>query len=379
MHITNVKTFNKFAGLNQMDVKISKLTVVIGGNGAGKTLFLWLFDYISAASTGNLGRTFECLGGFQRVVPEQKGFRIEVDTTPVFEDRDLVKDALKYSLQVGATAKNKTLERTHFRIEEEGLANYYRVSTGERDDPLKFIERRGTHAKVLGENGLVSFDQQPVGTGLALAAEHKPPYSALITKFAKKFAGIQLISGISLHFRANYGTDTLFTQAVDAFLSKAERNYESLLYEGSPLNSDILLRQKDGSTLRLQDASNGFQALVSYVVNITDRESKILLLDNIDECVGLGYLAALHTLIVANPQHQYIITSRNSLVASEFHEAAVIAASGGSFENIPDFAVDEWMDSYDSGDEWPTLSVDEEDDDVETPIDGNTIPVIVGG
>lgn len=98
---------------------------------------------------GELGKYIQRAGGMDPLVWDGKAecIKFVIDTSPVEKDRDLETDSLTYEMEMGRVGKGST-----YRINHELLGNYYRVRTGERNEPFKMLERNPQRAVVFDEN-----------------------------------------------------------------------------------------------------------------------------------------------------------------------------------------------------------------------------------
>ncbi len=77
-----------------------------------------------------------------------ESIRLMFTASPVDKTRSIQIDSLTYDLEMERLGKRSSA----YRIGHELLANYYRVETGERAGPFKFLERQGLDARVFDEN-----------------------------------------------------------------------------------------------------------------------------------------------------------------------------------------------------------------------------------
>jgi predicted ATPase len=125
------------------------LNILIGANCAGKSNLLRLLELISASAQGKLSRLIQDAGGIEPVLWDGQAdhLAVSVKTTPVEENRNMLKDSLTYELTLGRISKTAA-----YRIQHELLGKYYRVDNGEASDPFKFLERNGLVANVFDES-----------------------------------------------------------------------------------------------------------------------------------------------------------------------------------------------------------------------------------
>ncbi len=125
------------------------LNVLIGPNGSGKSNLLRMLELISISAKGQLGKTIQRVGGMDPLVWDGKAdcIKFVVDISPFVKNRDPEKDSLTYEVEMGRVGKGST-----YRIDHELLGNYFRGSTGEREEPFKMLERNPQRAFVFDEN-----------------------------------------------------------------------------------------------------------------------------------------------------------------------------------------------------------------------------------
>lgn len=147
MKILNLK-IQGYRSLKDVSWSPGDLNVLIGPNGSGKSNLLRVLELISVSARGKLGKYIQRAGGMDPLVWDGKAdcIKFVVDTSPVEKDRDLETDSLTYEMEMGRVGKGST-----YRINHELLGNYYRVKTGERNEPFKLLERNPQRAVVFDE------------------------------------------------------------------------------------------------------------------------------------------------------------------------------------------------------------------------------------
>jgi predicted ATPase len=148
MKILNLK-IQGYRSLKDVFWSPGNLNVLIGPNGSGKSNLLRVLDLISVSARGQLGKYIQRAGGMDPLVWDGKAdcIKFAVETSPVETDRDIQTDSLTYEAELGRIGKGSI-----YRIDHELLGNYYRVKTGERNEPFKMLERNPQQAVVFDEN-----------------------------------------------------------------------------------------------------------------------------------------------------------------------------------------------------------------------------------
>jgi predicted ATPase len=147
MKILNLK-IQGYRSLKNVSWSPGDLNVLIGPNGSGKSNLLRVLELISVSARGKLGKYIQRAGGMDSLVWDDKAdcIKFVVETSPVEEDRYLETDSLTYEMEMGRVGKGST-----YRIDHELLGNYYRVRTGECNEPFKMLERNPQRAVVFDE------------------------------------------------------------------------------------------------------------------------------------------------------------------------------------------------------------------------------------
>ncbi len=157
------------------------LNVVIGPNASGKSNLLQVLQLLTVSAAGGLSEYIRECGGMEPLVWDgtAPGLCIQVKTIPPFPDRDVARDSLTYHLQLERIGGSSA-----FRIAWEELANYRRVELGERDQPLRLLERRRQRATI--------FD--PSEQSLTAPEEEIPEEETLLSLAAGPFTANRVIS-----------------------------------------------------------------------------------------------------------------------------------------------------------------------------------------
>ncbi len=141
----------RFRSLYDVAWMPGNINVVIGPNGSGKSNLLKALELLAISARGGLGKHIQREGGIEPLVWDgqepQISFRIK--TAPVGSAaRESASERywLTYQLDLMRLGMSSA-----YRIEHELLSNYYRVETGERDQPIKLLERTPHSAAVFDE------------------------------------------------------------------------------------------------------------------------------------------------------------------------------------------------------------------------------------
>lgn len=132
-----------FRSLRDVTWEPGKLNVVIGPNASGKSNLLRALAFLQQSATGELPQAVLRQGGIGPLLWDSRDTEIswKLKTDPVGGGLDRVRETLTYELSLQRLGASSA-----YRVEREMLANYYRVETGEKDQPLKFLERDPRHA-----------------------------------------------------------------------------------------------------------------------------------------------------------------------------------------------------------------------------------------
>lgn len=144
-----------FRSMRNVTWKPGDLNIIIGPNGTGKSNLLRLLECISISAKGRLGKHIKSLGGIDPLLWDGKAkeIRWRLKASPVEAFRDQERESLTYETSLVQIGRGST-----YRVDKELLGNYFWVERGERSEPLKLIDRRGSHAKVFdpSEKGFVA-------------------------------------------------------------------------------------------------------------------------------------------------------------------------------------------------------------------------------
>jgi len=178
------------------------LNVLIGPNASGKSNVLRVLETLSTAAQGELGRYIQQEGGMEPIVWDGQADRIRLRAkmTPIPPYKDVVKDALTYDLTLARLGKSSA-----YRMDKEVLGNFYKVETGEMQDPFKLLERDPHHAVVYSMDSQ-RFEAPPasVPEDEALLSAAAGPFTAnrFVADFQKELAGWKIYQGFHTHREA---------------------------------------------------------------------------------------------------------------------------------------------------------------------------------
>ncbi len=204
------------------------LNVLIGPNASGKSNLLRVLETLSIAAQGGLGRYIQQEGGMEPIVWDGQADRVRMRTkmTPIPPYRDDVKDALTYELTLARLGKSSA-----YCIDQEVLGNFYKVETGEMQDPFKLLER-DTHHAVVYSMDLKRFEAPPasVPEEEALLSAAAGPFTAnrFVADFQKELARWRIHHGFHTHREAPIRTPQV-TRA-DIQVSADGQNLVSVLH-----------------------------------------------------------------------------------------------------------------------------------------------------
>ncbi len=170
-----------FRSLKDIAWEPGDLNVVIGPNGSGKSNLLKVIELLVVSARGGLGKHIQQAGGMEPLLWDgtHPGLIVKVRTSPAISERDAHRGRLTYSLGLARLGTSSA-----YRVERELLADYYRVESGELDQPFKLIERTSQHA--------VMFDESE--NGLSAPEESVPEEEALLSLAAGPFTTNRLIA-----------------------------------------------------------------------------------------------------------------------------------------------------------------------------------------
>jgi predicted ATPase len=136
---------NGYRSLADVKWQPEPLNVLIGPNGSGKSNVLRALQTLSTAATGGLSKLVQRDGGMERLVwdGQKRDIRFQVKLSPADGFDDEIRDSLTYQLEL-----NRIGLSSSYRIEQELLGNFYKMDTGESNQPFKLLERTPHNAVV---------------------------------------------------------------------------------------------------------------------------------------------------------------------------------------------------------------------------------------
>ncbi len=142
-------TVKGFRSLKDVSWNPGALNVVIGPNGTGKSNLIRMLELISVSAQGRLSKYIQRMGGMEPLVWDgiSDSISFEFKTSPLAKERDEERESLTYRVLMARLGKGSS-----YRIENELLANYYRVLKNNHLEPFKFLERQKLFARIFDEN-----------------------------------------------------------------------------------------------------------------------------------------------------------------------------------------------------------------------------------
>jgi predicted ATPase len=137
-----------FRSLKNVVWEPGDLNVLIGPNGSGKSNLLRALEMISISAQGSLAKHVQATGGMQSLVwdGEAPEIAFKIKATPPEPERKEETDSLTYDVHLSRIGQTSA-----YRIERELLGNYYRVEIKDKEEPFKFVERKGSRGMVFSE------------------------------------------------------------------------------------------------------------------------------------------------------------------------------------------------------------------------------------
>jgi predicted ATPase len=188
------------------------INVVIGPNGSGKSNLLKVLELLSVSTRGGLGKYIQREGGMEPLVWDGKEPKIsfQIETSPVgisVAETESERYRLTYQLELLRLGVSSA-----YRIEHELLGNFYRVKTGEKDQPLKFLERTPRNAVVFDETERrLEAAEEAVPEEETLLSLASGPFTAnrTILHFQNELANWQVYQDFQVHREAPVRQPTL--------------------------------------------------------------------------------------------------------------------------------------------------------------------------
>ena len=215
-----------FRSLYDVSWKPGDLNVVIGPNGSGKSNLLRVLELLSVSARGGLGQQIQREGGMEPIVWDGSASQVSFRLETLEPKRDVERESLTYCLDLVRLGMSSA-----YRIEHELLGNYYRVETGEMEQPFKFLERTPYNAVVYDEDerGLSAPDESvpEEETLLSLAAG---PFTSnrRIAEYQKVLSGWRVYQDFQTHREAPVRQPALARS--ETFLAPDGHNLVSVLH-----------------------------------------------------------------------------------------------------------------------------------------------------
>lgn len=187
-----------FRSLRHASWQPAPLSVVIGPNGAGKSNLLFALDALITATRGEFDRYVLQQGGLLPLLWDGRAekLRFRIRTSPIDKERDVERDSLTYDVEFSRLGQSQT-----YRIDSELLGNFYRVETGERNEPLKLLERNTRHAVVFDEQQRALVPLEQVTEEETLLSRARGPFGSnrLIAAYQKVIASWMVYREFQAH------------------------------------------------------------------------------------------------------------------------------------------------------------------------------------
>lgn len=187
-----------FRSLRHASWQPAPLSVVIGPNGAGKSNLLFALDALITATRGEFDRYILQQGGLLPLLWDGRAekLRFRIRTSPIDKERDVERDSLTYDVEFSRLGQSQT-----YRIDSELLGNFYRVETGERNEPLKLLERNTRHAVVFDEQQRALVPLEQVTEEETLLSRARGPFGSnrLIAAYQKVIASWMVYREFQVH------------------------------------------------------------------------------------------------------------------------------------------------------------------------------------
>jgi predicted ATPase len=187
---------NGYRSLAHVQWQPERLNVLIGPNGSGKSNVLRALQTLSTAATGGLSKLVQRDGGMERLVwdGQKEYIRFQVKLSPADETRDEIRDSLTYQLEL-----NRIGLSSSYRIENEFLFNFYKMETGESNQPFKLLQRTPHNAVVFDpqERGLkANEDELNEAESLLSVAGGPLSVNSYIRDFRKGLSGWKIYEDV---------------------------------------------------------------------------------------------------------------------------------------------------------------------------------------
>jgi len=363
------------------------LNVLIGPNGSGKSNLLRLLEMISVSAKGQLGKHVQRLGGIGPLLWDGSADRIEftIEISPEEPTRDLEEDSLTYEANIVRVGDGSS-----FRIDRELLGNYYKVRTGERKEPFKFLERSTWRSVVFDENersfAALEGSIQEEETLLSLAGgpftqnHHIPPLRAYLANWSVYHdlhvnldAPIRQAAVARHETRVSpdgqnlinvlhtlYTSDRTFKEDVDLAMRAAFGDDFDGLFFPPAADQRIQLRLRWKSLTREQsaaDLSDGtLRFLFLIAVLATPKPAPLIAIDEPETGLHPSMLSVVAEYAVeASRKTQVLLTTHSPQFLDAFGEirpaTCVVKWSSGKTElaNVDGKQLERWLEEYSLG------------------------------
>lgn len=188
------------------------INVVIGPNGSGKSNLLKVLELLSVSARGGLGKYVQREGGMEPLVWDgqepQISFQVKTSTEGISErGTESERYKLTYQLELLRLGLSSA-----YRIEHELLGNYDRVEAGEKDQPMKFLERTPRNAVVFDvREKRLEAPEEAVPEEETLLSLASGPFAAnrMISHFQNELANWRVYQDFQVHREAPVRQPTL--------------------------------------------------------------------------------------------------------------------------------------------------------------------------
>jgi predicted ATPase len=202
----------RFRSLYDITWTPGDINVVIGPNGSGKSNLLKVIELLAVSARGGLGKYVQREGGMEPLVwdGQEPLVSFRVKTSPVgisVKETESERYRLTYQLELLRLGVSSA-----YRIEYELLGNYYRVEVGEKDQPMKFLERSPRSAVVFDDRERrLEAPEEAVPEEETLLSLAAGPFTAnrTISNFQNELASWRIYQDFQTHREAPVRQPTL--------------------------------------------------------------------------------------------------------------------------------------------------------------------------
>jgi predicted ATPase len=166
-----------------------ELALLIGPNGSGKSNILRALELLAVSAQGELGELIRSAGGIGPLVWDgaAEAVRFKVAFAPTDRAGDDTLRELTYELHLSPFGKSG-----EYRIANERLANYRNPDQNKSPQPLEFLDRHLSRARVLDRNQHM----------LSAQEEYVPPLETVLSLAADPFAQNQVLASVRAQMSA---------------------------------------------------------------------------------------------------------------------------------------------------------------------------------